>query len=212
MIEFLNKIRVPDNSGKMVNKIINTILIFIFGIMLGIFSKWLDNMSINDEVWYERIIGILDLRNIFSSFGIWFLIALIISVYSKTSFRSSLNVFVFFVGMTVSYHLYTIFFSGFNPLSYMMIWYILTLVSPILAFICWYAKSKSRISIFICALILCVMVLSSFNIGMWYFDLKSIIDLIIFISSVIVLYERPKNSIFSLIIAFILAFIFRIIV
>lgn len=209
MKETLNKIRIPDKNMKIKHKIIITFLIFILGIILGIFSKWLDNMSIDDTIWWQHIIGILDLRNVFSLFGIWLFIALTISVFSKTPLRASINVLLFFIGMTISYHLYTIYFSGFNPMKYMMIWYGLTLISPLLAYICWYAKGNNKISIIISSLILCVMFLELFSIGLWYFDLKSMINLIIFITSVIVLYVKPKNSIYSLIIAFVLSFVVK---
>ena len=211
MKEFLNKIGVPDENTTMKSKIVNTILIFLLGIILGLFSKWLDNLSINDEIWWQHFIGILDLGNVFSYFGIWIFLATTISVFSKTPLRASLNVFLFFLGMTISYHLYTVLFSGFNPKSYMMIWYIITLITPILAFICWYAKSNNKISIIICSGILAVMMLFSFGIGMWYFDFKSIIDTILFLGTIVVLYKNPKNSIYSLLIAIVLAFVFRMI-
>lgn len=211
MKEFLNKIRVPDENTTMKSKIVNTILIFLLGIILGLFSKWLDNLSINDEIWWQHFIGILDLGNVFSYFGIWIFLATTISVFSKTPLRASLNVFLFFLGMTISYHLYTVLFSGFNPKSYMMIWYIITLITPILAFICWYAKSNNKISIIIFSGILAVMMLFSFGIGMWYFDFKSIIDTILVLGTIVVLYKNPKNSIYSLLIAIVLAFVFRMI-
>ena len=200
------KIRIMNKSIKMQNKIINTFLIFLFGMILGIFSKWLDNLSIDDSVWCQHILGMLELRNVFSLFGIWLFIALTISVFSKTPKRASINVLCFFLGMTVSYHLYTILFCGFNPMRYMMIWYGFTLISPLLAYACWYAKGKNKISMIISSLILSVMFISSFHIGIWYFDLKSIIDLLIFIGTVIVLYVNPKNTIYSLVISIILAF------
>lgn len=206
MKNILNQIRTPNIDASLRNKIISTFLICFLGIALGIISKWLDNLSIDDTIWWQHIIGILDLRNVFSEFGIWIFIAITIAIFSKTPLRASLNVFLFFAGMTISYHLYTVCFSGFNPLSYMMIWYCVTLLSPILAYICWYAKSQNKISLVISTLILCVMYILSFSIGIWYFDLKSIIDLIIFIGTIIVLYVNPKNTILSLIISLILAF------
>ncbi len=212
MKEVLEKIRIPDKNLKLSRKIINTSLIFLLGIILGIFSKWLDNLSINDTVWWQHILGVLDLGNVFSELGIWIFIAITISVFSKTPLRASLNVFLLFIGMTVSYHLYTICVSGFNPKSYMMIWYTITLISPILAFICWYAKSKNKISLMISSLILAVMFILSFSIGMWYFYFKSIIDTILFIGTILVLYVNPKNSVYSLLIALLLAFVFRILV
>ena len=206
MKKFLSGIRNPDRNMKMKDKIIYTILIFLLGIIFGIFSKWLDNLSINDAIWWQHILGILDLRNVFSLFGIWLFIATTISVYSKTPFRASLNVFLFFIGMTVSYHLYTVCFSGFNPMKYMMIWYIITLITPILAFICWYSKGSGKISFIICSGILVIMMLCSFGIGMWYFDFKSIIDTLLFIGTMAVLYTNPKRSIYSLLVALLLAF------
>ena len=205
------KIRIMNKSIKMQNKIINTFLIFLFGMILGIFSKWLDNLSIDDSVWCQHILGMLELRNVFSLFGIWLFIALTISVFIKTPKRASINVLCFFLGMTVSYHLYTILFCGFNPMRYMMIWYGFTLISPLLAYACWYAKGKNKISMIISSLILSVMFISSFHIGIWYFDLKSIIDLLIFIGTVIVLYVNPKNTIYSLVISIILAFMIRVV-
>ena len=124
-----------------------SILILLLGIALGAMAKWLDGIPFNDAIWWQYILGILDLRNVFSEFAIWLLIALAVSVYSRTPLRASLSAFLFFVGMCISYHLYTIVSAGFNPQRYMMIWYGFTLLSPILAFICWYGKGETKRSI-----------------------------------------------------------------
>lgn len=74
-----------------------------------------------------------------------------------------------------------------------------------------YAKGKSKVSMIISSLITSVMFLSSFHIGIWYFDLKSIIYLLICMGTVIVLYVNPKNTIYSLVILIILAFMIRVV-
>ena len=71
MIEFLNGIRTPDKTMDIKNKIINSFFIFMLGITLAIFSKWLDNLLIDNTIWWQNIFGILDLRNRFSEFGIY---------------------------------------------------------------------------------------------------------------------------------------------
>ena len=149
MKAWLYKIRTPNRDIKLSLQITYSILILLFGIALGVFSKWLDNMGINDAIWWQHILGIIDLRNVFSEFAIWLLIALAISVYSGSALRAGLNVFLFFAGMCISYHLYTIVFAGFNPQRYMMIWYGFTLLSPVLAFVGMVKGKQKHLSLLI---------------------------------------------------------------
>lgn len=208
MIEILTKIREQDKTLVFSKKVINTFIVLVFGIVLGIFSKWLDNTPLNDSIMWKRfLLGYLDLGNVFSMIGIWLLIALCISIYSATPLRASINVFIFFLGMNISYHIYTIIFAGFNPMNYIMIWYFLTLFSPILAFICWYSKGAGIIPVIINTCIIAIMILCCFGIGMWYFDFTSIINTIIFIITLIILYNTPQKSIITLIGGLVIAFV-----
>lgn len=49
--KYLSKTRTSNIKVKNKTKIINTILIFMLGIILGIFSKWLDNLSIDNSIY-----------------------------------------------------------------------------------------------------------------------------------------------------------------
>ena len=212
MNSWLDKIRTPNRDIKLSLRVSYSILILLFGVALGVLSKWLDNMWINDAIWWQHILGIIDLRNVFSEFAIWLLIAIALSVYSSTPLRAALNVFLFFVGMCISYHLYTIVFAGFNPQRYMRVWYGFTILSPVLAFICWYGKGETKVSLMIDILILSVMMSECFAIGFLYFAVNRVINVIIFFGSVAILYSKPKQTVISLLGAFVLSNVFTMLI
>ena len=184
---FLNDIRCAENPISGNRKIINTIAAFFLGIALGIFSKFLDFRQAQLPGVLMAIDGALDIHNFLGRFAIWALIALCISVYSNSAIRASVNVFVFFLGMVTSYYLYSNYVAGFFPRSYAMIWFGFTIISPFLAFICWYVKGKSKLAWMLSALILAVLFNMTFVYGWGYFEARSILELAVFMIGVAVL-------------------------
>lgn len=168
----------------MSKKILHSIAVLFFGIVLGTVSKFLDTTPSNE---LPFIIERLDVRNFLGRFAIWILIAICISIYSNSSIRAAVNVFTFFLGMVTSYYLYSKFIAGFFPRSYAMIWFGLTAISPLLAFVCWYAKGKSKISLAISSLIIAVLFNMTFSYGWIYFGIYSSLELIVFICGLIIL-------------------------
>lgn len=187
MIGFLDPIRSAEKDISISKKIINTIFILLLGLALGTFSKYLDYRQADLKGLLMCIDEAFDLHNFLGEFSIWALLALCISIYSNSPLRASLNVFIFFLAMVTSYYLYSTYIAGFFPKTYAMIWFGFTLLSPILAFISWYSKGKGRWSFIIASLILGVLFIMTFFFGQWYIDLKSVLDLPVFIIGLIVL-------------------------
>lgn len=183
-MNFFNRIRCANKQMPMSKKILHSIAVLFFGIVLGTVSKFLDTTPSNE---LPFIIERLDVRNFLGRFAIWILIAVCISIYSNSSIRAAVNVFTFFLGMVTSYYLYSKFIAGFFPRSYAMIWFGLTAISPLLAFVCWYAKGKSKISLAISSLIIAVLFNMTFSYGWIYFDIYSSLELIVFICGLIIL-------------------------
>ena len=193
MRETLAKIRKPKAITNKSKSIRNSVLIFVLGVVLGIIAKFLDNLALDSTIWWHNIVESLNLGVVLSEFAIWLLLALIISVFSYTPLKAAVNTFLFFGGMCVAYHVYTLIFSGFDPTGYMMIWYAITIVSPVLAVICWYGKGKGVVSTVIDCLILAVMAACCFSVGMFYFYPNGLLNALMFVASVIVLYSSPKQ-------------------
>lgn len=207
MKTYLEQVRTPVHNTPLLKQVTNSIIIFLLGIGLGIFSKWLDNSVLDQTVWLQKIFDTLDLRNVFSSLGIWIVLAICISIFSNTPWRAGINVFLFFLGMCLSYHIYTIVFAGFNPQNYMLIWYAITLISPLMAFICWYGKGNGIIGFIIRVWITTVMLLLSFSIGLWYFYFISLLDTLFFFIILALIYDTPKKTMYCCFCSIILAYI-----
>ena len=213
MIKFLNDIRSVENPISDNRKIINTIAVLFLGIALGTFSKFLDFRQADLPSVLMAIDEALDVHNFLGRFAIWVLIALCISIYSNSAIRASVNVFVFFVGMVASYYLYSNYIAGFFPRSYAIIWFGFTAVSPLVAFVCWYAKGKSKLAFILSALILAVLFNMCFVYGCWYFNVRSVMEVIVFIIGLIVLRrDTLRSSALMGTISIVLAFLFNIVI
>ena len=184
MNKFLNNIRRVNKQIPLSKKVFCSIAILLLGIVLGIISKFLDTTASNE---LPFIIESLDFRNFFGRLAIWILIAVCISIYSNSAIRAAINVFVFFVGMVTSYYLYSKFIAGFFPRSYAMIWFGITAISPLLAFVCWYAKGEHKISLILSSILIAVLFNTTFVYGWIYFDIYSILEAIVFICGLVIL-------------------------
>ena len=103
--------------------------------------------------------------------------------------------------------------AGFFPRSYAMIWFGFTVISPLLAFVCWYAKGKSKQAIILSELILAVLFNMCFIYGCWYFSAWSVLEVIVFIIGFIVLRrDTLRNSTLMGTISIDLAFLFNIVI
>ena len=76
------------------------------------------------------------------------------------------------------------------------------------AFICWYAKGKSRLSFTLSTMIIAVLFNMTFVYGWSYCNMRSILELIVFIIGCVVLKRNTiKDSMIMLVIGIALAFV-----
>ncbi|MCM1182227.1 MAG: hypothetical protein NC337_02500 [Roseburia sp.] len=190
MRSFFNQIRSIQTRLPVWKQIAYTAGFLLLGAALGCFSKYLDGTPRNTLMY---IVQYLDVPNFLGRFPIWVLIALAISVYSKAPLRASANVFAFFVGMVASYYLYSRFILGFFPRSYALVWAGFTLLSPVLAFLCWYAKGKGKAALVLSAGILAVLFNMTFVYGRGYFEARSLLELLTFALSILVLRRSGRE-------------------
>ena len=143
-------------------KVLNPITILIIGLILGIISRLLDIFTQN-------------LGNIFSQMAIWILFGVLISIYSKTKKKAMLNIFLFCLGMLITYYLMAIITKGVYSKTMIIGWSIFAFCSPILAYFTWISKEKGIFPIIIRIGIVTISVLSSILL----FDRLRIYDFLI---------------------------------
>lgn len=192
-------------------QILFTIGIMLLGVALGTFSKYLDYHQAQLPYLLGVIDRRLDVHNFLGGFAPWIFIAVCISIYSSTPVRAAINVFTFFVGMIACYYLYSNYVAGFFPRSYAMIWVGFTIASPFLAFICWHAKGEGMLAVVISAGIISVFFNLAFAYGLAYFDIRSVLQVMILVLGVIVLHKSRKKTLIMIGMAVVIAALSEII-
>ena len=144
------QLRKKENNPKWKKKrhnnaiIKNMIIPIIVGITLGLIAKWVDVPELTSEL------PIFD--DIFARFGIWIFTATLLSIFSDTPMYAAIRVFIFFVSMVFSYYIYTILFLGFFPKEQIILWSIISLISPFCGAIIWNVRGNGEISCILAAL------------------------------------------------------------
>lgn len=153
--------------------ILNPIVLFFLGSMLGILVKILDFETTN-------------LGNIFSELSIWIFLGVLIAIYSKNKKQAALSLFLFCLGSLITYYLTATFYNQSYQDKFIIGWFIFALFSPLLAVLTWYSKENTLISYFLRIGILIVTLLAS----IYLFDGLKIYDILIFILLVYFLFIK----------------------
>ncbi|MGF9891214.1 hypothetical protein ABEX78_21375 [Priestia megaterium] len=187
--------------------LINSIVFLVLGTVLGAMAKYLDTMEGVDGGWQKNILP--HLGDLFSRLGVWIFIATIIAAYSKTRITAALNTFMFFIGMLVSYYIYSAYLFGFFPTSYFVGWGLIALFSPLLAVIVWEGKNNISLSWILPALPIGLLLSLSLGIGLFYLRLNYLEELIMCFALCLVFYRSIKQMPGVIVITFVVAFIVK---
>ena len=205
-------IREPQKSNSIKEKAAVTTGIFLLGVFIGLFSKYLDYRQGELPGLLQLIDSTLDLHNFLGELSPWILIAVIISVYSHTPLRASVNVFSFFLGFVASYYVYSYYVAGFFPRGYALIWVAFTVASPFLAYLSWYAKGDGPVALILSGGILGVLISTTLSYGVFYIEIRSLINLLMLLIGIIVLRKSVKETIAMLGIAVVVAIIIKAVI
>lgn len=208
MKSFLEKIRTPKKGVSLKIQITATIGIMLFGFALGVLQKWIDGSPGNT---FPLLIQQLDIGNYFGRLAIWILLATVISIYSSSPLRASVNTFFFFVSMLAGYYLYCNYILGFLPRAYMMIWVVMSFASIFLAYLCWYARGEGILAIVISSAIIGVLFAQAFSLTQGFY-VYHITELITWIIGVVILYRKPKEFAIELGLSVVIAFIYQLVI
>lgn len=144
------------------SKFINPILMFVFGAVLGVVSKLLDIHTQN-------------LGNIFSQMSVWILLGTLIAIFSKTKGRVALSVFVFCIGMLITYYVTAELTASVYGMTFIYGWAAFSVCSSVFAWFTWMTKEKGPLGKIISFGILLVTLM----ISMVIFDGPRVYDIVI---------------------------------
>ena len=178
MKEKLKKIREPE-SASMASGIVASILFVLAGVVVGGLVTWINYVAGHSTIWWQDIVGDLQLNQVFNSFPIWFLIGLCVSVWSYHPIKAAINEITFFLGVTIGCIIAPKVIPGIEATGGSTKWILIGVVAAAAGAVVWYAKSTSWPSIAFDAVIIGVFAAYCFDCGFVYFHLNDlIVDLI----------------------------------
>jgi len=148
----VNQIRNAQKSTTP-QKVISILIAVLIGAILGLAAKLVDTPDMNP---------IFD--NIGGRLGIWVFVAALLSVFSYSPRLAAIKVFAFFASMLTVYYVYTTFVLHFFPKSAIIFWGICAAISPVCAYVMWYARGVRFVSNLIAALPITVLLSEGFEL------------------------------------------------
>ncbi|WP_019639249.1 hypothetical protein [Paenibacillus fonticola] len=175
-------------------KMFRILLFLIFGAILGLLAKFADTVGINvDSTALLKIYqySLSMISDITTNLGIWVFIAAVIAARSRSPKAAAIHVFVFFFGVLLAYYVYSTMLFGFFPTYYFYRWGLICLLSPIGAYVVWYARGKGWIAA-ICSSPPIALLLT---IGFGFFYTHSLLQGINLLLSILLLVALPSNNV-----------------
>ncbi|UPK43049.1 hypothetical protein [Paenibacillus pabuli] len=200
----MNQIRVKSESTTK-QKVVSIGFAMLIGVIMGVAAKLVDAPGINPI--FDDIGGRL---------GVWVFAAALISVFSYSPKLAAVKIFVFFGSMLTVYYVYTVLLLHFSPERAMVFWGICAVVSPICAYIMWYARGSGLLSIVVAALPVTLLLSEGFQLRHAYLPIHThyylipvlmIIYLIMIVVLLLIIPINKKQVLPILSIALILSFI-----
>ena len=127
---------------KIKDYILHPISMFIIGLLTGIIIKLID---IHFRVQHFGF----SLSDVFSELGIWILIGVIISLFSKNKKYAMLNIFLFSIGMLITYYIIAEVTNSIYGWTFIKGWSVFACFSPLLAYLVTLTKEKWIVSLII---------------------------------------------------------------
>lgn len=147
--------------------------------MFGFFIKYID-------IYYRVQHFGFSLSDIFSQLGMWILIGVVISLFSKNRKYTMINVFLFSIGMLITYYITAELTNSIYGWKFIKGWTLFACLSPIFAYLVTLTKEKGILSFIIKIGILLVYIITN----MIFFGGPRIYD-IVFILMLIYLLRLP---------------------
>lgn len=156
--------------------IYNPVVMLLLGLVAGVLTRLADI--------YTQV-----LCSVFSELSVWILIGVVIVIFCDSRKRACLDVFLFCVGMLITYYIVAEYTQGVWGWDFVYGWAAFTLLTPVFAWFTWIAKGSSIWGKLVSAGIIAVTLASSIIL----FGGPKFYDIIIVIILVFLLFKKKKS-------------------